>query len=108
VLLLLAEAIGESDEAYDLINQIRDRAHLPHISAATPGTFADKLLHERRVELAFENHRWHDLLRFGVAVPVMNQALASLGITINNDDLLMPIPQTAISTNPNLEQNPGY
>jgi hypothetical protein len=108
VLLLLAEAIGESPEAYDLINQIRDRAHLPHISAATPGTFADKLLHERRVELAFENHRWHDLLRFGVAVQVMNQALASLGITINDDDLLMPIPQTAISTNPNLEQNPGY
>jgi hypothetical protein len=108
VLLLLAEAIGESPEAYDLINQIRDRAHLSPIDAATPGTFADKLLHERRVELAFENQRWHDLLRFGVAVPVMNQALASMGITINDDDLLMPIPQTAISTNPNLQQNPGY
>jgi hypothetical protein len=38
----------------------------------------------------------------------MNKALAFLGITIGNDDLLMPIPQTAISTNPNLEQNPGY
>jgi hypothetical protein len=108
VLLLLAEAIGESTEAYDLINQVRKRAKLPPISASTPGTFNDKLLHERRVELAFEDHRWHDLLRFGVAVPVMNKALASLGITIGNDDLLMPIPQTAISTNPNLEQNPGY
>ena len=105
---MLAEAIGESTEAYDLINEIRKRAKLPPVNASTPGTFNDKLLHERRVELAFEDHRWHDLLRFGVAVPVMNKALASLGITIGNDDLLMPIPQTAISTNPNLEQNPGY
>lgn len=110
VLLLLAEAIGESAESYGYINELRDRAALSDISAATPGTFEEKLLHERRVELAFENHRWHDLLRFGVAIPVINAHFENIGldITIGENDLLMPIPQTAISSNPNLEQNPGY
>lgn len=110
VLLLLAEAIGESPESYEYINQLRDRAGLDDVSAATPGTFEVKLLHERRVELAFENHRWHDLLRFGVAIPVINAHFQNIGldITIGQDDLLMPIPQTAISSNPNLEQNAGY
>lgn len=108
VLLLLAEAIGESQEAYDLINQVRQRAQLDPIDATSPVTFEEKLFHERRVELAFENHRWHDLLRFGKAIEVMNNHLAPLGITINEDDLRMPIPQTALVTNPKLEQNPGY
>src|SRR5690606_21110900 len=61
VLLMLAEATGESGDSYDLINEVRDRAGLGPIDASTPGTFEEKLLHERRVELAFENHRWHDL-----------------------------------------------
>lgn len=110
VLLMLAEALGETPESYGYINEIRDRAGLDPIDAGTPGTFEEKLLHERRVELAFENHRWHDLLRFGVAVPVMNAHFQYIGlnITINQDDLLMPIPQTAISANPKLVQNPGY
>lgn len=110
VLLMLAEALGESPEAYGYINQLRDRAGLAAIDGSTPGTFEEKLLHERRVELAFENHRWHDLLRFGVAIPVMNAHFQNIGldITIDENDLLMPLPQTAISSNPNLQQNPGY
>ncbi|TDB67318.1 RagB/SusD family nutrient uptake outer membrane protein [Arundinibacter roseus] len=71
VLLMLAEALGESEAAYGYINQVRARAKLAPISASTPGTFADKLLHERRVELAFENHRWADLRRFGKVTEVM-------------------------------------
>jgi hypothetical protein len=108
VLLLLAEADGESQAAYDLINQVRARATLAPISAATPGTFSDKLLHERRVELGFENQRWHDLLRFGVAIQVMNAQLAPEGITLGPNNLLDPISQTTISANPNLVQNKGY
>ena len=61
VLLMLAEAIGENSEAYDLINEVRARAGLAAIDSNTPGSFTEKLLHERRVELAFENHRWADL-----------------------------------------------
>ena len=111
VLLLLAEALGETTESYDLINQVRDRVGLAPIDASTPGTFSEKLLHERRVELAYENKRWHDLLRFGVAIDVMNAFFVKEKggqIVIDSQDLLFPIPNFAILNNPNLEQNPGY
>lgn len=98
VLLMLAEALGETPEAYALINQVRARAKLAPISAATAGTFAQKLLHERRVELAFENHRWADLLRFGVADATM-KALGKTG------RLLFLIPQRELDINKSYKQN---
>ena len=103
VLLMLAEAIGEGTEAYGLINQVRTRAGLGDIDANTPGTFTEKLLHERRVELAFENHRWADLLRFGVAETVMS----AHGKPINGK-LLFAIPQRELDLNASFSQNPGY
>jgi hypothetical protein len=108
VLLMLAEADGESPEAYALINQVRARATLSPLSPTTPSTFADTLLHERRVEFGFENQRWHDLLRFGVAIPVMDAQLASQGVTLSQNSLLDPISQTTLASNPKLSQNPGY
>ncbi len=103
VLLMLAEALGEGTEAYDLINQVRARAGLGAIDANTPGTFSEKLLQERRVELAFENHRWADLLRFGVAEAVMS----AQGKPVNGK-LLFAIPQRELDLNSNFVQNPGY
>ncbi len=103
VLLMLAEAIGESGEAYDLINQVRARAGLAAIDASTPGSFSEKLLQERRVELAFENHRWADLRRFGVAETVMS----AQGKPINGK-MLFAIPQRELDLNGNFSQNPGY
>lgn len=111
ILLLLAESLGETTEAYDLINMVRNRVGLDDIDANTPGTFEEKLLRERRVEFAGENLRWHDLLRFGVAIEVMNAFFVKEHqglITIGQDDLLFPIPNFARLTNPNLAQNPGY
>jgi starch-binding outer membrane protein, SusD/RagB family len=108
VLLLLAEADGESPEAYALINQIRARATLGPLSPTVPSTFSDTLLHERRVEFGFENQRWHDLLRFGVAIQVMDAQLAPQGISLQSWNLLDPISQTTLAANPNLTQNPGY
>jgi len=98
VLLMLAEAIGESDEAYGYINQVRGRAKLAPINATTPGTFSDKLLRERRVELAFENHRWADLLRFGKAKDIMT----AQG---KNARLLYLIPQRELDINSSFKQN---
>lgn len=103
VLLMLAEAIGESDEAYSLINQVRNRAGLGPIDASSPGSFSEKLLQERRVELAFENHRWADLLRFGVAESIMS----AQGKPVNGK-LLFAIPQREMDLNSNFVQNPGY
>ena len=98
VLLMLAEALGEGTESYSLINQVRTRAKLGPVSAATPGTFAQKLLHERRVELAFENHRWADLLRFGVA----KETMLAKGKTIRP---LYLIPQRELDINKSYKQN---
>lgn len=114
-MLLLAEALGETQESYDLINEVRDRAGLGPISSATPGTFAEKLLHERQVELAFETHRWHDMLRLMTEEQIINYMNTHLGkefpgqnISIDKHDLLNPIPTTEVQTNSLLEQNPGY
>lgn len=103
VLLMLAEAIGESEEAYQLINKVRERAGLSGIDSSTPGTFEEKLLEERQLELAFENHRWADLRRFDsesevfeVAEPVVDPA---------DVRELFFIPQREMDINPNFVQN---
>ncbi|MEP1151690.1 MAG: RagB/SusD family nutrient uptake outer membrane protein [Balneola sp.] len=98
VLLNLAEALGESGEAYDLIDEVRVRTNLGPIDR-TPlgGTFEEKLLQERRFEFAFENKRWADLLRFGKAKEVM---AAQLGITEAEVTLLFPIPEGVIDVSP--------
>ncbi len=103
VLLMLAEATGESAEAYGYINQVRSRAGLAAIDASTPGSFNEKLLHERRVELAFENHRWADLLRFNVA----DAKMTAIGKPTRGK-LLYPIPQREMNLNSNFTQNPGH
>ena len=105
VLLMLAEALGESTQAYVYINQVRARAGLPAIAATTPSTFAKQLLDERRIEFAFENQRWQDLLRFGVAKSTMAKQLA---VTEAEIRLLFAIPQKEIDvSNGKLVQNPG-
>lgn len=67
------------------------------------------LLRERRVELAFENHRFFDLLRFGVAHEVLGDYSAANGYGYSATDLLLPIPQNEINLSKDLlTQNPGY
>ena len=98
VLLMLAEALGETPEAYDLINEVRARAGVTPISAATPGTFEEKLLFERRLEFITEGKRWADLLRFGVARSVMASfdPLVAAGLTEGDIREVYPIPQGEI------------
>ncbi|MCE7056252.1 RagB/SusD family nutrient uptake outer membrane protein [Algoriphagus sp. AGSA1] len=117
VLLMYAEALNEisfqpDGEAFLLLNQIRSRAGLPMMSSsgpvpayvlATQQDFRAAVANERRVELAFEGHRWFDLVRTDEALNV----LSSKGIQAHN--LLFPIPQSQIDINPGLiVQNPGY
>jgi hypothetical protein len=61
---------------------------------------------ERRYELAFEGHRWYDLVRTGRANVVMPAFNANWRDAYN----LWPVPQREIQTNPSLadNQNPGY
>ena len=103
VLLMLAEALGESAESYGYINQVRSRAGLAPMSALSAGTFAEKLLHERRVELAFENHRWADLKRFNVSKQKINNAEPFIPESAVKD--LFFIPQREMDINSNFTQN---
>ena len=85
------------------INEIRTRAG---VGSVTSNTYPDLLLAieaERRVEFAFEGHRWFDLVRTGRAVDVLT--------TVKNvNQTLFPIPLSEILTNtdPGMYQNPGY
>jgi hypothetical protein len=110
---MLAESIGESDEAYGYINEVRNRAGLGDISSSTPGTFIEKVMNERRYELAFELSRWHDLLRMGPdkAIQIMNNYFTFIGsnTTIDQNDLLHPIPVSVVEVTKGIvAQNPGY
>jgi hypothetical protein len=79
VYLMLAESLNEQGyagggDAFKYLNKVRFRAGLEDKTAAdvpNQEAFRVAIAHERQVELAFENHRWFDLLRTGKAVEVM-------------------------------------
>ena len=112
VLLMKAEALnelGRTSEAEDYINMVRDRAGLEDIQTGlSQEVFREAVLHERRMELAFEGQRWFDLIRVENGQYGLD-FLHSIGK--NNaaqKHLLFPIPQIELDRNPNLTQNPGY
>ncbi len=110
VLLLYAEASNENgnrDDAVEAINRVRRRSNMPELPTAeyptdTKQEVFEAIVHERRVELAFENHRYLDLKRWGLA----EQELADLGFEPRHRYL--PLPQQEIDTNDELEQNPDW
>ncbi len=114
VLLMLAEAKNENgkfEAAATYLNQVRNRAGLSATDVRNRQEMDQAIELERRLELIGEGHRWFYLLRTGKAIETMNawfQNNTSLGITIDTHDLLMPIPQSQINTDPALTQNPGY
>jgi len=112
VLLMHVEAIlagGQTTSVSAALNsfqQVRNRAGL---TDAVSSITKQMLLDERRVELAFENHRFYDLVRFGVAQDVLSEFSSANGYSFSGTDLLLPIPQREINlSNGLLNQNPGY
>ncbi len=88
------------------INAIRSRAALSPLTEITQ----QSLLDERRIELALENHRFFDLVRFGVAETVLGaySLTPEGGFVFDPNDLLLPIPQRELNIYPAMGQNPGY
>ncbi len=111
VLLMEAEALnelGRTTEAEIPLNKVRKRAGLPDVKGLSKDAFREKVLRERRMELAFEGHRWFDLIRVNNGQYALD-FLHSIGKTnAAPKHLLLPIPQKEIDANPNLKQNPGY
>ncbi len=104
VLLNQAEAQaqqGKLAEADSGVNAVRARAGLGPLDLVTLGQPAamDSILQQRRLELAFEGHRWPDLVRTGRAVAVMG---------IPAFQQLYPIPLNELDVAPGLVQNTGY
>ncbi|RYC67956.1 RagB/SusD family nutrient uptake outer membrane protein [Spirosoma sordidisoli] len=114
VLLLYAEALNETGrtaEALPLLNRVRKRVGLADKTALSQADMRLALEQERRVELAFEGHRWFDLVRTGRALPVLQAKAAAIGIKTNltQNNLVFPVPQSQIDINPSkISQNPGY
>jgi hypothetical protein len=111
VLLMKAEALnelGETQKAQTPLNIVRKRAGLHDITTTDKAEMKEKIIHERRMELAFEGHRWFDLIRIDNGDYAIN-FFKSIGKTnATKDRLLYPIPQEEIDANPNMTQNPGY
>lgn len=115
ILLLAAEALNENGKPTDALmylNQVRKRARgtnnfiLPDITVTDQVQLREKIYKERRSELAMEQHRWFDLLRWGRAEQVMQAAGKDF---ISGKHELLPIPQTEIDlTSGKIRQNPGY
>jgi len=112
VLLMHVEAImagaqnTTSTNALASFQEVRNRAGL---TATVSSITKQELMDERRVELAFENHRLFDLVRMGEAVNVLGAFSAANGYNFSTTDLLLPIPQREINlSNGLLNQNPGY
>jgi starch-binding outer membrane protein, SusD/RagB family len=117
--LIRAEARTKQNNVTDAVvdlNAIRNRAGLANYNGSmAQDSVMRAILHERQVELFTEwGHRWFDLIRTGVADTLLGspgnltQIKSSGTNTWSSNDALYPIPQSEITKDPNLTQNPGY
>lgn len=101
---------GNAGQALSYVNDIRNRSHASAIAASD--LTLDFILDERARELNFEGHRRTDLIRFGKFTggaylwPWKGGNVN--GTSIPDTYNVFPIPLTALDSNPNLTQNPGY
>ena len=139
VLLNYAEAVNEAwgpntvptgypGSAAEALKYIRMRASmsLPPVTAGTVESFRKAVKHERQVELAFEDHRYWDLLRWRDAMDVLNKPVQGVKVTRSGDDwqykvvdvadrtfaernYYLPLMRSEIeNAGGTLQQNPGY
>jgi hypothetical protein len=124
------EAAGPDASVYDAIKKVRERSGLKGLPAGlSQEQMREAIRRERRIELAFEDKRWWDLIRWNIAHINLNQQLKGISIKMGANgqltytpinvpggdrkfnaasNYLFPIPQVAIDQNKNLKQNSGY
>jgi len=116
---------NDNATAIKYLDMVRARAQRPdYATMMTDASYAAKyptlklaILHERRVELAFEHHRWHDLTRFFNAQELVDYFHAKSQADYDNSpltnfttkDYYFPIPYSEYQLDPEkMYQNPGY
>lgn len=118
-------AAGMGMTAREAVNMVRQRAGMPDFpSGMSQANFREKLRNERRVELAFENHRFWDIRRWEIGPSTTD--IYGMEITRNDDgsfdyerELIeervwnerrnrYPIPQDELTKNQALQQNMGW
>jgi len=80
VVLNYAEAcieLGEDVEARNWLNKIRFRAGMPAITESG-ATLKDRYRNERRIELVYEEHRYHDARRWMIAPTTLGRGIKSI------------------------------
>lgn len=114
------ELYGPSENALKYLNMIRQRAGVAPYQfsdVADKYSFRQAIRQERRLELAFENQRWFDLMRWGEAVQTVNAYLKSetfySGYSYNVRSIAawqtyLPIPMSVLNISPSVAQNAGY
>ena len=130
------EAVGPDASVYAAMDQIRERAGIPTFTQVYPGVSQAKMRElirrERRIELAFENKRYFDLLRWKTAEVNLNHIMHGMKITSDgkggytyevvpattpgqpqwtfdaSKNYLLPIPFGVLGQNSKLTPNPGY
>jgi hypothetical protein len=118
-LLLLAEVQNEQGKSpLAALNAVRTRAGLAGTAETDQAKLRAIILHERRVELAFENKRFHDLQRSSEGLNMMKAYASKAKTTYTNLEnnafdiqqykFLFPLPLPEINLNPGMKQNPGY
>lgn len=105
------------------LNEVRNAAKMPDVVAANQDEFRAKVRKERRVELAFEDHRFWDIRRWKIGEVVKNIYGVKIQGSSNvftytktlvqtriwdNKMYLYPIPQNELYVNENLSQNPDW
>lgn len=114
--------------AVEAVNKVRARASvkMPVITAETPSELQAKIIHERRVEFAFEEQRYYDLKRWKLAEKKLSEPVTGLKlvkeggkmtasvITVDASRIFTPkmyyapIPYVEIRLSPNVVQNPEW
>lgn len=115
VLLIYAEALNELygpiTEAYNALDEVRERAKIEKLADISPDLtqdeFREAVFEERRKEFVYEYQRWFDLARRGPDYYVAK--LHAAGKTnAKPKHVHFPIPQRELDLNPNLRQHPDW
>jgi starch-binding outer membrane protein, SusD/RagB family len=99
----MSQAAPNETAARADLNTLLTARGLPADNTSTGAALLNEILRQRRIELAFEGHRFFDLKRRGVDIVKL-----PANVTYDDTRILPALPQREIDGNPNLVQNDGY